>query len=89
MNLTPYLRFNYIHELCIQNLSKMAALGNFRPFNASGNIHKIAILKRLLHTLSRHFGASDELLLTTRSGHFSMQKMYRINDINIYARYCR
>jgi hypothetical protein len=30
-------------------------LGNFQPFNASGNIHQIARLKRLLHTQSGHF----------------------------------
>jgi hypothetical protein len=45
----------------------IAASGNFQPFNASGNIHQIARLKRLLNTHSRHFGASDELLLTTQS----------------------
>jgi hypothetical protein len=51
-------------------LAGMTALGNFQPFDASGNIHQIARLKRLLHTLSRHFSASEELLLTTLSRQF-------------------
>jgi hypothetical protein len=45
----------------------MPASGNFLSFNTSGNIHQIAILKRQLHTLCGHFGASDELLLTTEA----------------------
>jgi hypothetical protein len=28
-----------------------SALGNYQPFNVSGNIHQIARLKRLLNTL--------------------------------------
>jgi hypothetical protein len=33
----------------------MTAKGNFQPFNALGNVHQIARLKRLLNTLSGHF----------------------------------
>jgi hypothetical protein len=47
-------------------LVEMTASGNFQPFNASGNIHQIAILKRLLNTLSRHFRAQYEELKTTK-----------------------
>jgi hypothetical protein len=43
----------------------MTVPGNFQAFNASGSIHQLARLKRLQNTLSGHFGASDELLLTT------------------------
>jgi hypothetical protein len=48
----------------------MAGLGNFQPFNASGNIPQIARLKRLLNTLCGHFGASDELLFTTKADNY-------------------
>jgi hypothetical protein len=46
----------------------MTAQGNFQPFNASGNVHQIARLKRLLNTHTGHFGAPDKPLLTTRTG---------------------
>jgi hypothetical protein len=36
-------------------LAEMTAPGNFQPFNASGNIHQIARLKRLLYTHCEHF----------------------------------
>jgi hypothetical protein len=38
------------NELPFDGLAEMAGLGNFQPFNASGNIHQIARLKRLLNT---------------------------------------
>jgi hypothetical protein len=50
MQYSIHSTFGKCRKLHSAGLAKMAAPGNFLPFNASGNIHQIAILKRLLNT---------------------------------------
>jgi hypothetical protein len=39
-------------KLPSEGFVEMSAMGNYQPFNASGNIHQITRLKRLLYTHS-------------------------------------
>jgi hypothetical protein len=51
------------NELPFDGLAEMAGLGNFQPFNASGNIYQITRLKRRHNTLCGHLEGGISLLL--------------------------